>query len=67
MPQSSKFHRITMEYYWDDPALQDCFRHGLHDDVNDLLLTISYPHYLANLIKRAVPCDNCLFGRRQER
>ena len=46
----------------------DQFRHGLRNDVNDLLLTFyEDPRSLTEAISRAVRCDNRLFERRSER
>ena len=46
----------------------DQFRHGLRNDVKDLLLTFHEdPRSLTEAISRAVRCDNRLFERRLER
>ncbi len=45
--------------------LIDQFRCGLHDDVQDLLLTLTYPSSFSEVITQAIWCDNCLFKRRK--
>jgi hypothetical protein len=47
--------------------LIDQFRCGLHDDVQDLLLTLVDPSSFSEAITQAIWCDNRLFKRRQEK
>ncbi len=45
----------------------DQFCCGLHDDVQDLLLTLANPSFFSEAITQAIWCDNRLFERRQEK
>ncbi len=45
----------------------DQFRYGLHDDVQDLLLTLADPSSFSETITQAIRCDNRLFERREEK
>jgi hypothetical protein len=47
--------------------LIDQFRCGLHDDVQDLLLTLTNPSSFSEAITQAIQCDNRLFEHRQEK
>jgi hypothetical protein len=40
---ASKFRQLTYDVNWGEAALIDQFRCGLHDDVQDLLLTLADP------------------------
>ena len=36
---AADFHLLATDIPWDDQALMEQFRYGLHNDVKDLLLT----------------------------
>ena len=65
---AADFRLLACDIPWDEEALMDQFRHGLRNDVKDLLLTFHEdPRSLTEAISRAVRCDNRLFERRSER
>ena len=65
---AADFRLLACDIPWDEAALMDLFRHGLRNDVKDLLLTFhDEPKSLTEAISRAVRCDNRLFERRSER
>jgi hypothetical protein len=64
---TSEFRQLACDVNWGEAALIDQFRYGLHDDVQDLLLTFTNPFSLSEAITQAIRCDNCLFERRQEK
>ena len=62
------FRLLPSDISWDEQALMEQSRYGLHNDVKDLLLTFQEdPKSLTEAISRAVRCDNRLFERRSER
>ena len=59
------FRLLPSDISWDEQALMEQSRYGLHNDVKDLLLTFQEdPKSLTKAISRAVRCDNRLFERR---
>ena len=65
---AADFRLLACDIPWDEAAMMDLFRHGLRNDVKDLLLTFhDEPKSLTEAISRAVRCDNRLFERRSER
>ncbi len=62
-----EFRQLACDVNWGEAALLDQFRCGLHDDVQDLLLTLVDPSSFSETITLAIRCDNCLFERRQEK
>ena len=55
------FCLLASDIPWDDQVVVDQFRFGLHNDVNDLLLTFPEdPNSLIEAISRVVRCDNRL-------
>ncbi|KAH9534162.1 hypothetical protein CY35_18G092400 [Sphagnum magellanicum] len=58
--------QLACDVNWGEVALIDQFRYGLHDDVQDLLLTLAYPSSFSEAITQAIRCDNHLFKHRQE-
>ncbi|KAJ3191353.1 hypothetical protein HDU82_003619, partial [Entophlyctis luteolus] len=46
---------------WNEAAFMDQFRHGLCDDVQDLLLGLPKPEHLDESIEQAIHVDNHLF------
>jgi len=63
---ASEFRQLACDVNWGEVALIDQFRYGLHDDVQDLLLTLAYPSSFSEAITQAIRCDNHLFKHRQE-
>ena len=61
---ASEFRLLACDLSWDNAALIDQFRHGLQDEVKDLLLTMEDPKDLNEAISQAVRCDNRLFEQR---
>ena len=56
---AADFRLLACDIPWDEEALMDQFRHGLRNDVKDLLLTFHEdPKSLTEAISRAVRCDN---------
>ncbi len=64
---ASEFRQLACDVNWGEAALIDQFRCGLHDDVQDLLLTLADPSSFSETITQAIRCDNRLFERRQEK
>jgi hypothetical protein len=64
---ASEFRQLAYDINWGEAALIDQFRCGLHDDVQDLLLTLADPSSFSEAITQAIRCDNRLFERRQEK
>ena len=62
------FRLLACDIPWDEQALMEQFRFGLHNDVKDLLLTFpEEPKSLTKAISRAIRRDNQMFERRSER
>ncbi len=61
---ASEFRQLACDVNWGEAALIDQFRCGLHDDVQDLLLTLADPSSFSEAITQGIRCDNCLFERR---
>jgi hypothetical protein len=61
---ASEFRQLACDVNWGEAALIDQFRCGLHDDVQDLLLTLADPSSFSEAITQAIRCDNRLFERR---
>jgi len=64
---ASEFRQLACDVNWGETALIDQFRCELHDDVQDLLLTLIDPSSFSETIAQAIRCDNRLFERRQEK
>jgi hypothetical protein len=64
---ASEFRRLACDVNWGEATLIDQFRCGLHDDVQDLLLTLVDLSSFSEAITQAIQCDNRLFERRQEK
>ena len=64
---AANFRRISCDLRWGEGALIDQFRHGLNNEIKDLLLTLPIPVTLQEAITSAVRCDNRLIERRNER
>jgi hypothetical protein len=64
---ASEFRQLACDVNWGEAALIDQFCCGLHDDVQDLLLTFVDPSSFSEAITQAIRCDNRLFERRQEK
>jgi hypothetical protein len=64
---ASEFRQLAYDVNWGEAALIDQFRCGLHDDVQNLLLTLVDPSSFSEAITQAIRCDNRLFERRQEK
>jgi len=64
---ASEFRQLACDVNWGEAALIDQFRCGLHDDVQDLLLTLADPSSFSEAITQAIRCNNRLFERRQEK
>jgi len=64
---ASEFRQLACDVNWGEAALIDQFRCGLHDDVQDLLLTLADLSSFSEAITHAIWCDNRLFERRQEK
>jgi len=62
-----EFRQLACNVNWGEAALIDQFRYGLHDDVQDLLLTLADPSSFSEAITQAIRCDNRPFKRRQEK
>jgi hypothetical protein len=62
-----EFRQLACDVNWGEAALIDQFRCGFHDDVQDLLLTLTDPCSFSEVITQAIRCDNRLFERRQEK
>ncbi len=59
----SDFRRYASDLTWNDPALMEQFRRGLSDEIKDMLLNLSKPTILDEIVKFAVDCDNILLKR----
>jgi hypothetical protein len=64
---ASKFRQLAYDVNWGEAVLIDQFHCGLHDDVQDLLLTLADPSSFSEVITQAIRCDSRLFERRQEK
>ncbi len=64
---TSEFRQLACDVNWGEATLIDQFRCGLHDDVQDLLLTLADLSSFSEAITQAIRCDNHLFERRQEK
>jgi hypothetical protein len=62
-----EFRQLACDVNWGEAALIDQFRCGLHDDVQDLLLTLTDPSSFNEAITQAIWCNNRMFERRQEK
>jgi hypothetical protein len=61
---AANFRLLPYDIPWDEQALMEQFRYGLHNEVKDLLLTFPKdPKSLTEEISRATMCDNRLFKR----
>ena len=60
---ATDFRLISYDIPWNDQALIDQFRFGLHSDVNDLILILPKdPKPLTETINQAIRCDNQLLS-----
>lgn len=64
---AADFQQIQSELDWGDGALIDQFRSGLSGEVKDLMLTMTDPTTLGEVMAQAIRCDERLFERRRER
>ena len=62
---ASEFRQIACDVSWDEQALCDHFRRGLHNEVKTPL-KLPGAHLVAQLIFQDVQCDNLLFELHQE-
>jgi hypothetical protein len=61
------FYSLHVIFEWNDKAFMNWFRHGLKDDVKDLLIIMPKLETMQEFITQAITCDNQLFERRQEK
>jgi len=58
---ASKFRQLACDIDWGEQTLISQFYYGLCDEVKDLLLSLSDPSILNEVVSQAVKCDNHLF------